>query len=53
MVGAGTHLFPRIEAEYADAHLILCPGDRAPFGLIDFFTGATAVQREGATHVQR
>ena len=35
-------LFPRSEAEYADAHEILdlCLGDRAPFGLIDFFTGA-------------
>jgi 2-polyprenyl-6-methoxyphenol hydroxylase-like FAD-dependent oxidoreductase len=35
-------LFPRTESEYADAHQILdlCLGDRAPFGLIDFFTGA-------------
>ncbi len=35
-------LFPRSEAEAADAYLILelCLGDRAPFGLIDFFTGA-------------
>ncbi len=35
-------LFPRSESEAADAHLILdlCLGDRAPFGLIDFFTGA-------------
>jgi 2-polyprenyl-6-methoxyphenol hydroxylase-like FAD-dependent oxidoreductase len=34
-------LFPRTESEYADAHQILdlCLGDRAPFGLIDFFTG--------------
>jgi 2-polyprenyl-6-methoxyphenol hydroxylase-like FAD-dependent oxidoreductase len=35
-------LFPRSDAEYADAHEILdlCLGDRAPFGLIDFLTGA-------------
>lgn len=35
-------LFPRSEAEAADAHMIveLCLGDRAPFGLIDFLTGA-------------
>ncbi|MFC8448726.1 FAD-dependent oxidoreductase [Kitasatospora sp. NPDC057223] len=34
-------LFPRSEAFYADAHEILdlCLGDRAPFGLIDVFTG--------------
>jgi 2-polyprenyl-6-methoxyphenol hydroxylase-like FAD-dependent oxidoreductase len=34
-------LFPRSEAEYADAYEILdlCLGDRAPFGLIDFLTG--------------
>jgi hypothetical protein len=37
-------LFPRSESEAADAYLILdlCLGDRAPFGLIDFFTGAAA-----------
>jgi 2-polyprenyl-6-methoxyphenol hydroxylase-like FAD-dependent oxidoreductase len=37
-------MFPRSEAEYADAHLMLdlCLGDRAPFGLIEFFTGALA-----------
>jgi 2-polyprenyl-6-methoxyphenol hydroxylase-like FAD-dependent oxidoreductase len=37
-------LFRRSESEYADAYLILelCLGDRAPFGLIDFFTGAPA-----------
>jgi 2-polyprenyl-6-methoxyphenol hydroxylase-like FAD-dependent oxidoreductase len=37
-------LFPRSESEYADAHEILefCLGDRAPFGLIEFFTGAPA-----------
>ena len=35
-------LFPRSESEAADAYLILelCLGERAPFGLIDFFTGA-------------
>ncbi|HEY6787694.1 MAG TPA: NAD(P)/FAD-dependent oxidoreductase [Trebonia sp.] len=35
-------MFPRSDSEYADAHLMLelCLGDRAPFGLIDFFTGA-------------
>jgi 2-polyprenyl-6-methoxyphenol hydroxylase-like FAD-dependent oxidoreductase len=35
-------LFPRSESEYADAYEILdlCLGDRAPFGLIDFLTGA-------------
>jgi 2-polyprenyl-6-methoxyphenol hydroxylase-like FAD-dependent oxidoreductase len=34
-------LFPRAEAEYADAYelLDLCLGDRAPFGLIGFLTG--------------
>jgi 2-polyprenyl-6-methoxyphenol hydroxylase-like FAD-dependent oxidoreductase len=35
-------LFPRGEPFYADAHEILelCLGDRAPFGLIDFFNSA-------------
>jgi 2-polyprenyl-6-methoxyphenol hydroxylase-like FAD-dependent oxidoreductase len=35
-------LFPRGDAEYADAHEILdlCLGERAPFGLIDFLAGA-------------
>jgi 2-polyprenyl-6-methoxyphenol hydroxylase-like FAD-dependent oxidoreductase len=35
-------LFPRSESEAADAYVILelCLGDSAPFGLIDFFTGA-------------
>jgi 2-polyprenyl-6-methoxyphenol hydroxylase-like FAD-dependent oxidoreductase len=35
-------LFPRSASEAADAYQILdlCLGDRAPFGLIDFFTGA-------------
>jgi 2-polyprenyl-6-methoxyphenol hydroxylase-like FAD-dependent oxidoreductase len=43
-------LFRRSESEYADAYLILelCLGDRAPFGLIDFFTGAPAGEHEGA-----
>jgi hypothetical protein len=43
-------MFPRSESEAADAHLILelCLGDRAPFGLIDFFTGASEEEREGA-----
>jgi 2-polyprenyl-6-methoxyphenol hydroxylase-like FAD-dependent oxidoreductase len=42
-------LFPRSEAEYADAHEILdlCLGDRAPFGLIEFFTGAPAGSAHG------
>jgi len=44
-------LFPRSESEYADAYLILdlCLGDRAPFGLIDFLTGAL----EGSTKEPR
>ena len=35
-------LFPRSESEAADAYVLLdlCLGDRAPFGLIEFFTGA-------------
>jgi flavin-dependent dehydrogenase len=45
-------LFPRSESEYADAYEILelCLGDRAPFGLIEFFTGAPA--REDGRAVQ-
>jgi len=41
-------MFPRSEAESADAHEIvdLCLGDRAPYGLIEFFTGATAQPQE-------
>jgi 2-polyprenyl-6-methoxyphenol hydroxylase-like FAD-dependent oxidoreductase len=37
-------LFPRSAAEAADAQLLqeLCLGERAPFGLIDFFNGAVA-----------
>jgi flavin-dependent dehydrogenase len=43
-------LFPRSESEYADAYEILelCLGDRAPFGLIEFFTGAPAGEHERA-----
>ncbi len=43
-------LFPRSDAEYADAYEILelCLGDRAPFGLIDFLTGALEGEHEGA-----
>jgi 2-polyprenyl-6-methoxyphenol hydroxylase-like FAD-dependent oxidoreductase len=35
-------MFPRSESAAVDAHRIqeLCLGDRAPFGLVDFFTGA-------------
>ena len=41
-------MFPRSESEAADAHLILdlCLGDRAPFGLIEFFTGAPGKEYE-------
>lgn len=43
-------LFRRSDAECADAHEILdlCLGDRAPFGLIDFLTGATAHEPDAA-----
>ncbi len=36
-------MFPRSEAEAADAHEILdlCLGDRAPYGLIEFFASAS------------
>jgi 2-polyprenyl-6-methoxyphenol hydroxylase-like FAD-dependent oxidoreductase len=42
-------LFPRGAAEAADARriLALCLGDRAPFGLIDFFTGALPSTDDG------
>jgi hypothetical protein len=35
-------MFPRGESAAEDAHLtlVLCLGDRAPLGLVDFFTGA-------------
>ena len=41
-------MFPRSESEAVDAHLILelCLGDRAPFGLIDFFAGALEGEHE-------
>jgi 2-polyprenyl-6-methoxyphenol hydroxylase-like FAD-dependent oxidoreductase len=43
-------MFRRSESEYADAYEILdlCLGDRAPFGLIDFLSGALAGEPEGA-----
>ncbi|GLY03884.1 NAD(P)/FAD-dependent oxidoreductase [Actinoplanes sp. NBRC 101535] len=39
-------MFRRTEAEYADAARILdlCLGERAPYGLIEFFAGAFAAQ---------
>ena len=41
-------LFPRSKSAARDAHLILglCLDDRAPFGLIDFFTGIPEEERE-------
>jgi 2-polyprenyl-6-methoxyphenol hydroxylase-like FAD-dependent oxidoreductase len=50
LTGYEQTLFPRSESEYADAYEILdlCLGDRAPFSLIDFFTGASEESREGA-----
>ena len=41
-------MFPRSESAAADARIILdlCLGDRAPFGLIDFFTGALEGEHE-------
>ncbi|ADO71697.1 FAD-dependent oxidoreductase [Stigmatella aurantiaca] len=41
-------LFPRSASAAAEAHLLLglCLGDRAPFGLIDFFTGALEGEHE-------
>jgi 2-polyprenyl-6-methoxyphenol hydroxylase-like FAD-dependent oxidoreductase len=43
-------MFPCSESEAADAYVILelCLGDHAPFGLIDFFTGASEKEHEGA-----
>ncbi|BCP53328.1 monooxygenase [Kaistia sp. 32K] len=43
-------MFPRSEAEAADAHQILeiCLGDRAPFALVDFLTGAIEANSEAA-----
>jgi 2-polyprenyl-6-methoxyphenol hydroxylase-like FAD-dependent oxidoreductase len=45
-----TALFPRSESAAADAHWILglCLDDRAPSGLIDFFTGALDGDSDGA-----
>jgi 2-polyprenyl-6-methoxyphenol hydroxylase-like FAD-dependent oxidoreductase len=42
LTGYEEAMFSRSEAEAADAHLMLelCLGDRAPFGLIDFFTAS-------------
>lgn len=44
-----TAMFLRSESEAANARLImeLCLGDRAPFGLIDFFTNAQARNHDG------
>jgi len=41
-------MFPRSASEAADAHLILelCLDERAPFGLVEFFTGALAGKRD-------
>ena len=41
-------MFPRSKSAAADARIILdlCLGDRAPFGLIDFFTGALQGEHE-------
>ena len=46
LAGYEAAMFPRSESEAADAYLILdlCLGDRAPFGLIEFFTGAQAAE---------
>jgi 2-polyprenyl-6-methoxyphenol hydroxylase-like FAD-dependent oxidoreductase len=43
-------MFPRSASFYADAREILelCLGDRAPFGLIDFLTGASGAERTEA-----
>ena len=44
-------MFPRGEAAAVDAHrmLALCLDDRAPSGLIDFFTGALSGEADGDT----
>ncbi len=44
-------MFPRSEAESADAHEIvdLCLGDRAPYGLIEFFAGVTLAHNDAAS----
>jgi 2-polyprenyl-6-methoxyphenol hydroxylase-like FAD-dependent oxidoreductase len=43
-------MFPRSESFAADAREILelCLGDRAPFGLTEFLTGAAGAEREDA-----
>jgi 2-polyprenyl-6-methoxyphenol hydroxylase-like FAD-dependent oxidoreductase len=43
-------MFPRSESSAADAPMILglCLGDSAPFGLVEFFTGALKRERKGA-----
>ena len=45
-------LFPRSESAAADAHMILglCHDDRAPFGLIDFLTGALKKDHDRPAH---
>jgi len=45
-------MVPRSRSAAADAHqtLALCLDDRAPAGLVDFFTGALERHREGAAH---
>jgi len=45
-------MFPRSESAAVDARIILdlCLGDRAPFGLIDFFTGALEGEYESHEH---
>jgi 2-polyprenyl-6-methoxyphenol hydroxylase-like FAD-dependent oxidoreductase len=52
LTGYEETMFRRSESEYADADEILdlCLGDRAPFGLVDFLTGALKGEHEGATH---
>jgi 2-polyprenyl-6-methoxyphenol hydroxylase-like FAD-dependent oxidoreductase len=48
-------MFPRSQSAAADAHrtLALCLDDRAPFGLVDFFTGALSGNHEGAAQLGR
>jgi 2-polyprenyl-6-methoxyphenol hydroxylase-like FAD-dependent oxidoreductase len=49
-----TGLFPRSQAAAADARVILdlCLGDRAPFGLVEFFKGALRQAEEQAVPPQ-
>ena len=46
-------MFPRSASEAADAHVVLelCLRDRAPFGLIEFFTGMREGAGEGGQHL--